>query len=106
MIDKKIREAYRDVDVPDLKAGILAAVAAKESKRVHRKIRPAAAVLLSAVFLTMLMSAAAAGSLMVPTTCRWVLPSSMVAFSCISAMEPMVWVWPHLQTQTGRGVPQ
>lgn len=71
MIDKKIREAYRDVDVPDLKAGILAAVAAKDPKRVHRKIRPAAAVLLSAVFLTMLMSAAAAGSLLLQEGSRF-----------------------------------
>ena len=47
MIDKRIREAYREVDVPDLKEEILSAVTSAERKQERRRLRPAAAVLLS-----------------------------------------------------------
>ncbi len=64
MIDKKIKEAFLAIDVPDRKAEILCALAEPARKREHRRIRPAAAILMSVLFLTMLMSAAAAGSML------------------------------------------
>ncbi len=64
MNDKKFREAYLAMEIPEMKTGIMEAITAPKAKRMHRRIRPAAAVVMAMLCLCMLMSAAAAGSML------------------------------------------
>lgn len=71
MNEKKLKEAYMEMEIPEMKGDILDAIGSSKPKRMHRRIRPAAAVVMSVLFLTMLMSAAAAGSMLLQEGSRF-----------------------------------